>query len=57
MVEYWSTNLSPLLSRLAHAGTFYCELHSEHLGPENGFEDSSDEVGPAGERIIAAFSD
>ncbi|CAL8251008.1 unnamed protein product [Arctogadus glacialis] len=31
-------------------GTFYCELHSEHLGPENGSEDSSDEVGPPGER-------
>uniref|UniRef100_A0A8C4ZU04 Molecule interacting with CasL protein 1 n=1 Tax=Gadus morhua TaxID=8049 RepID=A0A8C4ZU04_GADMO len=38
-------------------GFFYCELHSEHLGPENGSEDSSDEVGPPGERITAASPD
>ncbi|XP_030224848.1 F-actin-monooxygenase mical1 [Gadus morhua] len=30
-------------------GTFYCELHSEHLGPENGFEDSSDEACAGGD--------
>ncbi|XP_059903053.1 F-actin-monooxygenase mical1-like [Gadus macrocephalus] len=30
-------------------GTFYCELHSEHLGPENGSEDSSDEVCAGGD--------
>ncbi|CAL8276126.1 unnamed protein product [Boreogadus saida] len=30
-------------------GTFYCELHSEHLGPENGSEDSSDEACAGGD--------
>ncbi|XP_030224752.1 F-actin-monooxygenase mical1 [Gadus morhua] len=30
-------------------GFFYCELHSEHLGPENGSEDSSDEVCAGGD--------
>ena len=33
------------LPPVLHTGTFYCELHSEHLGPEVGSEDSSDEVG------------
>ncbi|XP_056447497.1 F-actin-monooxygenase mical1-like [Gadus chalcogrammus] len=32
-------------------GTFYCELHSEHLGPANGSEDSYDEVCAGGDSL------